>query len=44
LNIPVPGTPHSQPKSFYVVIGPAESGASLTGRTLTMVTILPPER
>jgi hypothetical protein len=42
LNIPVPGTPHTQPKSFYVVIGPADSGPVLTGRTLTMVTLLPP--
>jgi serine/threonine protein kinase len=39
LNVPVTDTPRSQPKSFYVVIGPAETGASLGQRTLTMVTI-----
>jgi hypothetical protein len=44
LNVPVSDLPRSQPKSFYVVIGPAETGASLGPRTLTMVTILPPER
>lgn len=44
LNVPVADTPHNQPKSFYVVIGPAETGATLGARTLTMVTILPPER
>ncbi len=44
LNVPVSGAPHSAPKSFYVMIGPAESGATLGARTLTLVTLLPADR
>jgi len=43
LNIRLPYAPHIRPRSFYVVIGPVDSGAILGARTLTMVTILPPE-
>ena len=43
LNIPVSGTPHSQPKSFYVVIDRTETGAALGERNLTMVTLQPTE-
>jgi serine/threonine protein kinase len=44
LDIPVSGTPRTQPKSFYVVIDRTESGgAGLGGRTLTMVTLQPPD-
>ncbi len=43
LNIPVSDLPRSQPKSFYAVIDRTESGAALGTRTLTMVTILPPD-
>jgi serine/threonine protein kinase len=41
LSIPVSGAPHSQPKSFYVVIDRSDSGAPVGARTLTMVTLLP---
>jgi serine/threonine protein kinase len=43
LNIPVSATPRAQPKSFYVVIDRTESGTALGPRTLTMVTMLPPD-
>jgi serine/threonine protein kinase len=41
LSIPVSGAPHSQPKSFYVVIDRTDSGAPVGARTLTMVTLQP---
>jgi len=42
LIIPILSTPHDKSKSFYVVIDrPESSGATLGGRTLTMVTIQP---
>jgi serine/threonine protein kinase len=42
LIIPILSTPHGKSKSFYVVIDRTDSGgASLGGRTLTMVTIQP---
>jgi serine/threonine protein kinase len=41
LSIPVSDRPRTQARSFYVVIDQTESGASLGGRTLTMVTLLP---
>jgi serine/threonine protein kinase len=42
LIIPILSTPHGKSKSFYVVIDRTESGgATLGGRTLTMVTIQP---
>jgi hypothetical protein len=41
LSIPVSNAPHAQAKSFYVVIDHAEEGATVSGRTLTMVTLLP---
>jgi serine/threonine protein kinase len=44
LSIPVLSTPRGKSKSFYVVIDRTESGgAALGARTLTMVTIQPPE-
>jgi hypothetical protein len=43
LAIPVSDAPRSRPKSFYVVIDRAESGPALGTRTLTMVTIQPPD-
>jgi hypothetical protein len=44
LDIAVSGTPRTQPKSFYVVIDRPESGgAALGARTLTMVTLQPPD-
>jgi hypothetical protein len=43
LSIPVSGAPHSQPKSFYVVIDRSDSGAPVGARTLTMVTLQPPD-
>ena len=43
LSIAVADHPRSQPKSFYVVIDKTESGAAVGARTLTMVTLLPPE-
>jgi serine/threonine protein kinase len=39
LIIPLTGTKRAQSKSFYVVIDQSEGGASLGGRTLTMVTL-----
>jgi serine/threonine protein kinase len=44
LIVPVPSTPRGKPKSFYVVIDrPEAGGAALGARTLTMVTLQPPE-
>jgi serine/threonine protein kinase len=44
LSIPLLSTPRSQPRSFYVVIDRTESGgAALGAKTLTMVTIQPPD-
>jgi hypothetical protein len=44
LDVPVSGTARTQPKSFYVVIDRTESGgAALGARTLTMVTLQPPD-
>lgn len=41
LSIPLSIAPHTQSKSFYVVIDQSEGGAPLGSRTLTMVTLLP---
>jgi serine/threonine protein kinase len=41
LSIPVSIAPHTQSKSFYVVIDQSQGGATLGARTLTMVTLLP---
>ena len=41
LSVPVSNGPRKQEKSFYVVIDHSEGGATLSGRTLTMVTLLP---
>jgi serine/threonine protein kinase len=43
LSIPLSIAPHTQPKSFYVVIDQSEGGAPLGARTLSMVTLLPSE-
>jgi serine/threonine protein kinase len=43
LSIPISGTHRTQPKSFYVVIDRSDSGPALGGRTLTMVTLQPPD-
>jgi serine/threonine protein kinase len=44
LIVPIPSTPRGKPKSFYVVIDRPESGgAALGARTLTMVTLQPPD-
>jgi serine/threonine protein kinase len=43
LTIPVSGAPRTKPKSFYVVIDRTDSGPALAGRTLTMVTLQPPD-
>jgi hypothetical protein len=43
LSIPLSNAPHARSKSFYVVIDHTEGGAALAGRTLTMVTLQPPE-
>jgi hypothetical protein len=43
LIIPLIDAQRSQPKSFYVVIDQSEGGAAMGARTLTMVTLLPPE-
>jgi hypothetical protein len=44
LNIPVLSMPRGKSRSFFVVIDRTESGgAALGARTLTMVTIQPPE-
>lgn len=43
LSIPLSNTPHTQAKSFYVVIDQTEGGASLGTRTLTMITLQPPD-
>jgi serine/threonine protein kinase len=41
LSIPLSIAPHTQAKSFYVVIDHSEGGATLGARNLTMVTLLP---
>jgi serine/threonine protein kinase len=41
LSIPLSIAPHTQPKSFYIVIDHADGGATLGARTLTMVTLQP---
>jgi serine/threonine protein kinase len=41
LSIPVSNAPRAQAKSFYVVIDSSDDGATVAGRTLTMVTLLP---
>jgi serine/threonine protein kinase len=41
LSIPLSIAPHTQSKSFYVVIDQSDGGAPLGARTLTMVTLLP---
>jgi hypothetical protein len=44
LIVPVLSTPRGKSKSFYVVIDQTETGgAALGARTLTMVTIQPPD-
>jgi hypothetical protein len=43
LTVPVSGAPRTRPKSFYVVIDRTDSGPALAGRTLTMVTLQPPD-
>ena len=43
LNVRVSGAPRTKPKSFYVVIDRTDSGPALAGRTLTMVTLQPPD-
>ncbi|HEY0800931.1 MAG TPA: protein kinase [Steroidobacteraceae bacterium] len=43
LSIPLSKAPHTQSKSFYVVIDQSDTGAPLGARTLTMVTLLPPD-
>jgi serine/threonine protein kinase len=43
LNVPLSKAPHAQSKSFYVVIDQSDTGAPLGARTLTMVTLLPPD-
>jgi serine/threonine protein kinase len=42
LNIPLSSRARSQQKAFYVVIDRSEGGAAVSGRTLTMVSMLPP--
>ena len=44
LNIPISATPRAQSKSFYVVIDRADAGPALGARTLTMVTLQPPDQ
>jgi serine/threonine protein kinase len=41
LNIPLSSRSRAQPKAFYVVIDHSEGGAAISGRTLTMVSMLP---
>jgi hypothetical protein len=43
LSIILSKAPHTQAKSFYVVIDQSDTGAPLGARTLTMVTLLPPD-
>jgi serine/threonine protein kinase len=43
LNVPLVNSRRAQSKSFYVVIDQSEGGAAMGARTLTMVTLLPPE-
>jgi hypothetical protein len=43
LSIALSASPRKQPKSFYVVIDQSEGGANLGARTLTMVTLQPPD-
>jgi serine/threonine protein kinase len=41
LNVPLSKRARAQEKAFYVVIDHSEGGAAISGRTLTMVTMLP---
>lgn len=41
LQVALSNAPHTQPKSFYVVIDQSDGGAPLGARTLTMVTLQP---
>ena len=43
LSVRVSGAPRTKPRSFYVVIDRTDSGPALAGRTLTMVTLQPPD-
>jgi serine/threonine protein kinase len=43
LTVPVSGAPRTKPKSFYVVIDRTDSGPALGARTLSMVTLQPPD-
>jgi serine/threonine protein kinase len=43
LSIPLKDARRTQPKSFYVVIDQSEGGAATGARTLTMVTLQPPD-
>jgi serine/threonine protein kinase len=43
LSVPLIKAARTQSKSFYVVIDETEGGAALGGRTLTMVTLNPPD-
>ncbi|HEX3915450.1 MAG TPA: protein kinase [Steroidobacteraceae bacterium] len=43
LQVLLSNAPHALPKSFYVVIDQSEGGAALGARTLTMVTLQPPD-
>jgi serine/threonine protein kinase len=44
LNVPLSSRGRAREKAFYVVIDHSEGGAALSGRTLTMVTMLPPDQ
>jgi hypothetical protein len=44
LNVPLSNRGRAQEKAFYVVIDQSEGGAAVSGRTLTMVTMLPPDQ
>jgi serine/threonine protein kinase len=41
LQVALSKAPHTEPKSFYIVIDQSEGGAPLGARTLTMVTLQP---
>jgi hypothetical protein len=43
LTVAVSGARRTKPKSFYVVIDRTDSGPALAGRTLSMVTLQPPD-
>ena len=43
LTVPVSGAPRTKPKSFYVVIDRTDTGPALGARTLSMVTLQPPD-